>query len=276
MPDRFAGALGLMRFLFNYAAEQDAAIVAVTRAPLAADFVAWVGPQPLDRVLDVGTGTGQIAHLVTPHACTVVGLDVAQAALRVGRAGWWPVVADLHHPPFAAQQFDLITASFSLNATDPARSLRALRRLLVPGGRLAIQEWGPMTALDHAFGDAFADCLCADPPAPLAALRAALIAWPGRWGDHVQDMEDYGAWLHAAGFRAVHATEAAPVALSLSLEQFVAYKLAPADRQAELAALAADARAACMAEIRARLGAFATPAGDVVWRPVVFRVQARV
>jgi SAM-dependent methyltransferase len=76
----------------------------------------------------------------------VVGIDISpsmlgEAARRAREAGVAPsfVRADAHHLPFADASFSGAVCGGTLNELgDPARALRETRRILEPGGRLAV------------------------------------------------------------------------------------------------------------------------------------------
>lgn len=271
----------LIRTLFDESANRYARDIAPVLAPLAADFVAYVAPRPTDRALDAGSGTGLVARLLAPYVRRVTGLDLSGGSLRAARqvpalANVRYVQGDITRPPFPAGAFSLVVACFGLNATDPEHSLRALRRLIAPGGRLAIQEWGPLPPLDRAFSDVLADHLPDDPDPRVAALRDQIDAHPDRWSAQLQDADDYADWLSDLGFTVEDARESAPAAVRLpTLAVYLRYKLAWTHRHAEIAALDPAARAAFDAAARARLAAFAAPDGSLIWQPVVFRVMAQ-
>jgi demethylmenaquinone methyltransferase/2-methoxy-6-polyprenyl-1,4-benzoquinol methylase len=98
-----------------------------------------------DRVLDAACGTGDLA-LADLHAGAgaVVGLDFAERMLERARrksaAVEW-VRGDVLELPFADSSFDAATVGFGLrNVADLETGLRELRRVLRPGGRLAVLE----------------------------------------------------------------------------------------------------------------------------------------
>jgi demethylmenaquinone methyltransferase/2-methoxy-6-polyprenyl-1,4-benzoquinol methylase len=99
---------------------------------------------PGDRVLDACCGTGDLAIAALPVAREVVGLDFSEAMLERARtkapAVEW-VQGDALALPFADASFDAATVGFGVrNLDDLERGLAELRRVLRPGGRLAILE----------------------------------------------------------------------------------------------------------------------------------------
>ena len=109
---------------------------------------------PGHRVLDLGCGTGALA-LEAKRAqpgCEIVGLDpdvraLARARAKAGRAG-----LDIAFEqgfgdalPFADASFDRVLSSFMFHHLPAAQKpavLRELRRVLRPGGRLHLLDFG--------------------------------------------------------------------------------------------------------------------------------------
>jgi demethylmenaquinone methyltransferase/2-methoxy-6-polyprenyl-1,4-benzoquinol methylase len=98
-----------------------------------------------DRVLDAACGTGDLAiAALKAGAGDVVGVDFAERMLerarrKEARIAW--VRADILALPFADATFDAATVGFGVrNVADLDVALRELRRVLRPGGRLAILE----------------------------------------------------------------------------------------------------------------------------------------
>lgn len=106
-------------------------------------------------VLDVGCGTGKLAGLLAAGApeTRVIGIDgdeqvLALAAARV--AGFGERVRLLagcaDGLPLADSSVEVVVASLLLHHLAPGVKLAALaeaRRVLTPGGRLVIADWGP-------------------------------------------------------------------------------------------------------------------------------------
>jgi demethylmenaquinone methyltransferase / 2-methoxy-6-polyprenyl-1,4-benzoquinol methylase len=101
--------------------------------------------QPGDRVLDAACGTGDLAIADRKAgAAHVIGLDFSERMLERARRKapeleW--VQGDMLELPFGDGAFDAATVGFGVrNVADLERALRELRRVLRPGGRLAILE----------------------------------------------------------------------------------------------------------------------------------------
>jgi demethylmenaquinone methyltransferase/2-methoxy-6-polyprenyl-1,4-benzoquinol methylase len=97
-----------------------------------------------DRVLDAACGTGDLAIAdLKAGASRVTGLDFSAAMLQRARSKapleW--IEGDMLALPFADATFDAATVGFGVrNVADLELALRELRRVLRPGGRLAILE----------------------------------------------------------------------------------------------------------------------------------------
>jgi demethylmenaquinone methyltransferase/2-methoxy-6-polyprenyl-1,4-benzoquinol methylase len=95
-------------------------------------------------VLDAACGTGDLAIAdLKAGAGKVTGLDFSEAMLARARKkaqlDW--VQGDMLALPFADATFDAATVGFGVrNVADLELGLRELRRVLRPGGRLAILE----------------------------------------------------------------------------------------------------------------------------------------
>jgi demethylmenaquinone methyltransferase / 2-methoxy-6-polyprenyl-1,4-benzoquinol methylase len=100
--------------------------------------------QPGNRVLDACCGTGDLAVAAEREGGIVTGLDFSTAMLERARrksdtVEW--VEGDLLALPFDDASFDAATVGFGVrNVADLERALSELRRVLRPGGRLAILE----------------------------------------------------------------------------------------------------------------------------------------
>lgn len=97
------------------------------------------------RVLDVGTGTGTVAVLACARAAKVTAVDAEPGMLEVARRRAPDAVtrhAVLPHLPFPDACFDAVVANFVINHVgDPSAAIREMRRVVRPGGRLAVTIW---------------------------------------------------------------------------------------------------------------------------------------
>jgi demethylmenaquinone methyltransferase/2-methoxy-6-polyprenyl-1,4-benzoquinol methylase len=125
-------------------------------------LVAAIGAGPDDTVLDVACGTGAIAaELVRRYGCSVTGLDrsgemLAEARRRLAAAGLGDRVrlerGLAEALPFPDASFDHLTGGYLLRyVADPAATIAELARVVRPGGRVALLDFGvPPNALVRA------------------------------------------------------------------------------------------------------------------------------
>lgn len=101
-----------------------------------------------DRVLDLACGTGDFAReFAAAGPAGVVGTDFAEQMLQVAAARRCAAMtwcrADAHRLPFGDESFSIVSCAFGVrNFQDLSRGLREMRRVLRPGGRAVIIEFG--------------------------------------------------------------------------------------------------------------------------------------
>ena len=116
-----------------------------------------VGPDRVDRLLDIGTGTGRMLEVFAPLYREAVGIDASSAMLAIARAklasGQLPgarvVRADLFDREAAPGPFDLVVVHQVLHFLDrPGDAVAEAAGRLSAGGRIAIADFAPH---DHEF-----------------------------------------------------------------------------------------------------------------------------
>jgi len=117
-------------------------------------LVTSIDPHPGQRVLDVATGTALVAfELAARGGCEVLGVDQSDQMLTVARArlAARPELgglvafarAEAERLPFADAEFDALTFTYLLRyVDDPAATMRELVRVLRPGARIGMVEFG--------------------------------------------------------------------------------------------------------------------------------------
>jgi ubiquinone/menaquinone biosynthesis C-methylase UbiE len=210
--------------VFDRAADQYDDIEPRVFAPLGGQLVAGAGLLVGADVLDVAAGTGAVYLAAAPVARRAVAVDIAPAMLtrlrglarRQGLPDPELHVMDAASLAFPGGSFDAVFCGFGLSfCRRPARALAEFRRVLRPGGVVAVSAWDAAedprwTWLVHLAGrrseGAIAGELAGD--AALAhALRAAGFA-DVEVGRHAVDLRytDAANWLRwswSHGFRAV-------------------------------------------------------------------------
>lgn len=164
---------------------------------------AVVGPGA--RVLDACCGTGDLAVAAEREGGMVTGLDFAprmlERARRKSETIEW-VQGDLLALPFPNGAFDVATVGFGVrNVADLERALHEFRRVLRPGGRLAILEITQPRGVLRPFFRLWFDVLvpAAGRVLPGGGAYAYLPASVRRF----PTAEDLSALLDAAGFESV-------------------------------------------------------------------------
>ena len=167
----------------DYAAVSDAITDAV-----APPLVERAGVAPEHDVLDVATGTGNIALQAAEAGASTTGLDLTPELLATARrraddrgvdVEW--IHGDAEAMPFADASFDRVFSAFGVQFA-PRHSVVAaeLLRVCRPGGAIVLANWTP----EGQVGDMFRIMGRYLPPPPSYALP------PSLWGreDHVRDI----------------------------------------------------------------------------------------
>src|ERR1044071_8993676 len=129
-------------------------LVPAITALWAADLVGRAGLRPGQRVLDVACGTGVVARAAAGQvgrAGRVAGLDINPGMLAVARSlpdgpgpgiGW--LQASALALPFPDAAYDVVLCQLGLQFfPDRRAALAEIRRVLVPGGRIGLNVYGP-------------------------------------------------------------------------------------------------------------------------------------
>jgi demethylmenaquinone methyltransferase/2-methoxy-6-polyprenyl-1,4-benzoquinol methylase len=122
------------------------AILSFGQDPRWRRFLASRIPRDGGRVLDVATGTGLVAELLTRAGHPVTGLDQSANMLAVARNRFGAAVqlveASAESLPFADSSFDHLTFTYLLRYVDePGTVLAELARVVRSGGTVAMLEF---------------------------------------------------------------------------------------------------------------------------------------
>ncbi len=153
--------------------------------------VAALDPRPGDVVVDVAGGTGALAALIAARGARVLVADLSYQMVRVGtgrvtgRVDW--TVADALRLPLPDASVDAVTIAFGLrNLNDTQAGLREFRRVVRPGGQLAVLEFSTPTnaAFAHVYHRYLLGVLprvarvVTSAPAAYGYLARSIMAWP--------------------------------------------------------------------------------------------------
>jgi demethylmenaquinone methyltransferase/2-methoxy-6-polyprenyl-1,4-benzoquinol methylase len=114
-------------------------------------MIGEIAVRPGESVLDVAAGTGSITRLLQDRGASVVSLDQSPQMLGAAVArGATGVIATAESLPFANEQFDVVTFGYLLRyVEDVAGAVSELTRVLRPGGRIGMVEFGRPSGAWH-------------------------------------------------------------------------------------------------------------------------------
>jgi ubiquinone/menaquinone biosynthesis C-methylase UbiE len=177
--------------------------IAARLAPVHDQLVDRLEIAPGDRVLDLATGTGEVAVRAARTGAAVTAIDIAQPMIGQARRRAEEEgvdvsfdLGDVEYLPYEDACFDVLVSAFGLVfAPDHANVASELGRVSCAGGRLGFTAWKPNPRLGELYRR-FSD-------EPIEGREAY------EWGreDHVEDMlaqdfalefEDGTLWLEAS------------------------------------------------------------------------------
>ncbi len=201
-PGREAERLTQFQLQGNAAERYEQWVVPFITGPWVPPLLDLVELRAGERVLDVACGTGVVSRLAARRVApggTVTGLDLNEGMLSV--AGRLPLPPGLTIDwrqgsalalPFADQAFDVVVCQHGVMFfPDRLKALSEMRRVLTPGGRVALSVWTGPSPYFTAQREGLARYVSAE-----AASTSAVAFSLG-------DAAELGGLLKGAGFRDV-------------------------------------------------------------------------
>jgi SAM-dependent methyltransferase len=196
--------------------------IAARFAPVHDQLIELLAVAPGERLLDLASGTGEVAIRAARAGATVTAIDIAEPMIEKARrraeeerAEVAFDLGDVEYLPYDDASFDVLASAFGLIfAPDHANVASELARVSRTGGRLGFTAWKPNPKLSELYRR-FSD-------EPIAGREAY------EWGreDHVEDMlgqdfelefEDGTLWLEAGSGEEIWKlfSESAPPVIAL-------------------------------------------------------------
>lgn len=163
-----------------------------------------VAPQPGETILDVAAGTGASSAILAKSGAHVVGCDISEGMIEVGRQRHPEiefVLGNAMDLEFEDDTFDAVTICWGLrNIPETDTALKEMLRVTKPGGRLVVCEFStPPNAAFRALYRAHMETVM---PAVAAAFSSdpdaydylvdSILAWP--------DQETLGRIIRDSGW----------------------------------------------------------------------------
>jgi SAM-dependent methyltransferase len=177
--------------------------MAASSARVSEAMIAALAPGPEDVILELAGGTGELAAALAPRVGRFIYTDFSPAMVEVAQRRGIPGV---EHRVLDMQAIDLPDASVDgvicrygyMLVPDPALALRETRRVLRPGGRVALATWAAAAKNPWAsrYGPVLIERGLLEPPPP---------GEPGQFA--LSEPEQIEALAREAGFENVSVEE---------------------------------------------------------------------
>ncbi|MBE2188406.1 MAG: bifunctional demethylmenaquinone methyltransferase/2-methoxy-6-polyprenyl-1,4-benzoquinol methylase UbiE [Desulfobulbaceae bacterium] len=114
-------------------------------------FIKQLGPTLGNAILDVATGTGDLAFAFAKaldYDCTIKGVDFSEVMIEVAKSRNTSnciefKIGDATKLDFATDTFDFVTITFGIrNIPEIEKAIAEMTRVLKSGGKLGIMEFG--------------------------------------------------------------------------------------------------------------------------------------
>jgi ubiquinone/menaquinone biosynthesis C-methylase UbiE len=123
------------------------------------EFIARLGFEPGERVLDVACGTGNLALPAARIGASVTGVDIAPNLITQARARAAADsltitvdVGDAEQLPYDSGSFQTVVTMFgAMFAARPERAAAEMIRVTKSGGRIAMANWTPAGFIGEMF-----------------------------------------------------------------------------------------------------------------------------
>jgi trans-aconitate methyltransferase len=155
------------------------------------DVLSWLEPQKGEHILDIGCGTGELAHEIALSGAQVIGVDSSTNMIEKAQATYPNIQFEVQDATRLSYEkpFDAVFSNATLHwITDAEKAVQRIHSCLKPGGRFVFEMGGKHN---------------------VAHIRNALkrAAKDERGADHVSDdfwffpsMAEYCAILEQHGF----------------------------------------------------------------------------
>lgn len=171
--------------------------------------------KPTEHVLDVACGTGDLTEAFADAGpASVLGLDFTEAMLDIAREKTSrrkrsrpTAVPQYRHGdamelPFEDDSYDVLAIAFGIrNVAEPLRALGEFRRVLRPGGRLAVLEFSePRNPVLRLFSRLYTRQIMPVTASLLARDRTGAYRYLPKSVSTFQDRQAFVAMLNQVGF----------------------------------------------------------------------------
>jgi trans-aconitate 2-methyltransferase len=164
---------------------------------LAEDLLQLLSPQSVERILDIGCGTGQLTAQIAASGAVVTGLDSSPEMIHQARQKYPDVRFELGDARDLrlAESFDAVFSNATLHwIREPERVVTSIERVLRPGGRF-VAEFGGKGNLDKLFSAIRRSYAALDLPFPVDA---------NLW--YFPSIAEYAQFLESRGFEIAQAS----------------------------------------------------------------------